>query len=568
MSDSLRARLLTYAPLAVCAVALLWHSLQYNFVTDDAFISFVYSRNLAEHFELVFNAGMDPVEGFTNFLWVVVLGLFMVVGAPPEIMALVLAYVAAVGTLVVTYQLMAYLRAPEEGDDDRAWDYVPAALLALCAGFACWTSGGLETQLFTFLVTMGIYAYVRGDEDGRWLRRAGWLLALSAMTRPEGLLVTAVVGLHRLGVNLARDRRLMPSRDELWCGGWFLGVWAPYFLWRWWYFGYPFPNTAYVKAGDAPAAYTAKLHAAGWFYLRRWVEQNFVWLAAPFGLLGALVAPPRGRRFFFGSFAVIAIGVYVLYVARVGGDFMGLHRFIMPLFVLAAVCFALGMRWLCRWIPARRMAICTALAVVVVAAFAVPQNRLTRWSMSWGNWAHDCGDDPKHRGCGIDTPAYLYVYTHDRGVIGKAMADCFEDGDFSILGGAGAKPYYARMKGIDVFGLVSEEIAHQIPPTRARAGHNKWAPDPFLFETYDPTFVFSCYAIHSRPDNAQLNCGTGSYWKSNGYELATIEVKGLRQILGGDPAKARAVIERGEDVGYYTFFKKKGRELKCPGVVE
>ena len=42
------------------------------------------------------------------------------------------------------------------------------------------------------------------------------------------------------------------------------------------------------------------------------------------------------------------------------------------------------------------------------------------------------------------------VYTADRAAIGKAMAGCFTDEDFSIVGGAGAQPYYARMRGIDV----------------------------------------------------------------------------------------------------------------------
>jgi hypothetical protein len=60
--------------LSIAALVLVLHSLAYNFVTDDAYISFVYSRNLAEHGQLAFNLG-HPVEGYTNFLWTVILGL-------------------------------------------------------------------------------------------------------------------------------------------------------------------------------------------------------------------------------------------------------------------------------------------------------------------------------------------------------------------------------------------------------------------------------------------------------------------------------------------------------------
>jgi hypothetical protein len=534
LSAAARRRLLRYSPLLACAVVLLWHSLQFGFITDDAYISFVYSHNFAEHGELVFNVGLDPVEGFTNFLWVLVLGLFMVVGLQPEVMSLVLGFGFAVGTLVVSFRIMEHLR---EDRDDRVWDYVPATLLALSSGFACWTSGGLETQMFTFWVALGLYLYARGDEDGKPLRRAGAVFALAAMTRPEGLLVVAVVGAHRLAFNVVRDRRLVPSRDELWCAGWFLALWVPFFAWRWWYYGYPFPNTAYVKAGDAPARYLDKLHGAGLYYIWVWAKQTGMIYAAPIAVLGALIARPRSRAFFAGSLAACTAVVYLLYVWRVGGDFMGLHRFIMPVFLLSSIAVVLGLRWSSR---ANRYA-GWGVAAALVVAFGLAQNGLSRRSMEWRNWKSDRG---------IDTPAFLWVYTHDRAVIGKHMRECMRDTDFSILGGAGAKPFYGRMRGVDVFGLVSEEIAHEVKPTHPRPGHNKWAPDKFLFETYSPTFVFHCYSIHSKPDNARLNCHPG-FWKRNGYEQVTLHIPGLEQ--------------QGE---YYTFFKREDRDFQCPGLVE
>ena len=43
-----------------------------TWVDDDAFISFRYARNLAEGNGLVFNTG-ERVEGYSNFLWTVVM---------------------------------------------------------------------------------------------------------------------------------------------------------------------------------------------------------------------------------------------------------------------------------------------------------------------------------------------------------------------------------------------------------------------------------------------------------------------------------------------------------------
>src|SRR5512143_162183 len=158
--------------LAIAALALVLHSLAYNFVTDDAYISFVFSRNFAEHGQLTFNLG-QPVEGYTNFLWTVVLGLLMVVGISPELSSRVLGTACALATLYVVFRTME--RALERR---TLWACVPAVLLACSSGFACWTSGGLETQLFTLLVTAALDAFVAAATEPRALRRAGVMLAL------------------------------------------------------------------------------------------------------------------------------------------------------------------------------------------------------------------------------------------------------------------------------------------------------------------------------------------------------------------------------------------------------
>ena len=74
--------------LLVAAAALIAHSLVFNFVTDDAFISFVYSRNLVEHGQLVFNLG-ERVEGYTNFLWTLWMAALLKLGMLPEVTSLI-----------------------------------------------------------------------------------------------------------------------------------------------------------------------------------------------------------------------------------------------------------------------------------------------------------------------------------------------------------------------------------------------------------------------------------------------------------------------------------------------
>jgi arabinofuranosyltransferase len=515
--------------LGAAALVLVAHSLAYNFVTDDAYISFVFSRNLAEHGQLSFNLG-HPVEGYTNFLWTVILGALMVIGISPEISSRVLGTICALVTLYVV------VRACERALEKRTWfAALPAIILACSAGFACWTSGGLETQLFTMLVAIAIDGVVAAELDERAMVRVAIALALAAMTRPEGLLVAAVIGAVRL-TSLVIARRWITRRDLV-AAGLFVAIWAPWFAWRWHYYGYKFPNTYYVKADGAwtDPKFAAQMAATGRYYLWNWLTQTRLIWGLPLVVLGIATAKPRTPRFTLAFTCALLAVVYLIYAASVGGDFMGLHRFIMPVFVAVAVLAVLGMEWLGSklkyapiWIP------------VLLGGFAATQFQLTYDStISCAN--RNCSNDH-----GIDSPNFLMVYTEDRAAIGRATEACFQPDDFSIVGGAGAQPYYGRMRAIDVFGLVSEKIAHESPRSNPRPGHTKWGSDAIL-ETYDPDFIFSCYQIHRGPISPPLPCNTG-FWLAKGFEQVTMLIPDL--------------AERGQ---FYTFLAKKARHFACPG---
>jgi hypothetical protein len=507
-------RLLYWLPLAPLAAALVAHSLVFDFVSDDAYISFVYSRNLAEHGQLVFNLG-ERVEGYTNFLWTVLVALFMKVGVAPDVSARILGAAFAIATLPVAARLVARVRG-----ERSAWDWLPAALLVASSGYACWASGGLETQLFTFTFVLAV--------ERLWAGRfvaSGLAFAACAMTRPEGVLLYGLAVLH----HFAAERRLRPTRAEWTWAAAFLGLYVPYFAWRFWYYGDLLPNTAYVKTGGTPSPqYAAQMHAQGLFYVWQWATQSKALWAAPLALL-ALWKKPR-----FASFALLTTVVYLVYTWRVGGDFMGLHRFVLPLFVLAALLATLGLAAAAALTP--RPALVGALAAaVVLAAFVPSQVSLSRASLV-----------PK-ADRGIDRPGYLALYAHDRGAIGARLRELgLRENELSWVGGVGVQPYFGRMRAYDVFGLVSRQVAHEVPPTRPRPGHQKWAPPEMVLATA-PTFIFYCYQMHPEPGRYQL-CGEAGVFHARGYEDCTIRVPGLR--------------ESGE---FYTFLKKKERDFPCLG---
>ncbi|HEY4491844.1 MAG TPA: hypothetical protein VI958_07560, partial [Acidobacteriota bacterium] len=56
---------------------------QRRWVTDDIFIGFRYAQNLVDGRGLVYNTG-ERVEGYTNFLWVLIMAGGLLVGIKPE----------------------------------------------------------------------------------------------------------------------------------------------------------------------------------------------------------------------------------------------------------------------------------------------------------------------------------------------------------------------------------------------------------------------------------------------------------------------------------------------------
>jgi len=87
----------TMLGLLIAVVVLAFHARSYSFLTDDAFISFRYARNLSHGAGLVFNPGEPAVEGYSNFLWVLVLAGLDRLGLAPESVANALGSACTIG---------------------------------------------------------------------------------------------------------------------------------------------------------------------------------------------------------------------------------------------------------------------------------------------------------------------------------------------------------------------------------------------------------------------------------------------------------------------------------------
>lgn len=92
------SRWVVYGLLAAC----VFHAYYWSCLVDDAYISFRYAENLAAGHGLVFNPG-ERVEGWTSFLWVVILGLLSLVGLPLPRAAAALGSACGVATILLAW---------------------------------------------------------------------------------------------------------------------------------------------------------------------------------------------------------------------------------------------------------------------------------------------------------------------------------------------------------------------------------------------------------------------------------------------------------------------------------
>jgi arabinofuranosyltransferase len=313
------------APLLLApALVLLWAWWLHPATADDAFITYRYARNWAAGLGITYNPGAPPVEGYTNFLWLVLAALSLKLGASPVALMPFIGALCAAGTCLLLGLALRRL-TPHAG---VGWWMWPGLLVAADPLWSLWAVSGLETPLVALCVTGGMCSALVRRGRAEWTT-AAWFIA-AALTRPDAALWALVVGLWCLRV----DRRRALARLALPLGLAFGGYW----VWRWMHFECFWPNSFHAKTGGQGALLILGLRDLGWGLLHN-AAVVFPFLATMWSLD---VARRRGVGIFPGGLwaAAAAVGVHLLYLAWCGGDAFPGDRFLMPaLPVMAIVLF-------------------------------------------------------------------------------------------------------------------------------------------------------------------------------------------------------------------------------------
>ncbi len=380
--------------LLVIQVIAIW-----PFTIDDMYISLRYAKNWEQGNGLLWNVGEQPVEGYSNFLFVCLAALALKLGLNPVITLKAMGAISLAFASATLYRLSRFWFLP--------WlSLIPVLWLLFYRDQIFWVSSGLETTTYQALLLLSVYSLLRGLGYnaapkargemclGYWLA-SGLFLALAGLTRPEGGVVGVVffaiayLNLPKVGQfprilqrkQLVADHREIPIHESLgkrgnekinsitscFKSGFILGaivfvlIYGVYFLWRWHYFGLLMPNSVYCKG----------FATSHWLVL----DKLYLKLAWPFlllGLAGVLGKKNPIKRYDQRlSFLWIPSLIYLIFLVQADPVSAMAHRLFLPAFVFLLPLTLLGIQNLMGYLVDDKGSSCVLLVVASSIWFGI-----------------------------------------------------------------------------------------------------------------------------------------------------------------------------------------------------
>lgn len=450
---------------------------RFNFVCDDAYISFRYARQLAEGHGLVFNIG-ERVEGYTNLLWVLWLALFERLHIDPALVSRLTS--VACGALLLVLMLRFVERRLQPS---MATLTATGVFFALLPTVGVWATSGLETMPFA-LAYFGVFERLALDPERPRGVQAGLWGAAAVLLRADGAAWVLIL-IAFAALSWSRTWSVATLRGAAIAALLVIAVTTVHLGWRYSYYGELLPNTALVKGGFSMAR----------------VRRGVVAMAAIVAAVPWLAIVPAGAlalRSRLPLLAVQALGVLACaacVVIEIGGDFMAMGRMLVPAMPFLAIVFAaIATAVVMRVQPAASrqwLAVAVMTPLLVVPSLdgrKLPNSVVRRLNFRYG--------------IPPQTEIEFWRGMRDRAAegveIGAALRANTKPGESLILGRIGAVGYTTDLRILDVFGLIDRDVARQPITRTVLPGHDKEV-EPDFFMSRQPTYYAAFFASPDTP---------------------------------------------------------------------
>lgn len=444
---------IVWTAVFVGLLLLAWHN---RFIQDDAFISFRYARNLVEGNGLVWNPG-ERVEGYTNFLWTVMIAGGIKLGVDPVIFSEILGLICFALTLTFTYKLARPVLS-------RDWALLTMLLLGTNYSFSAYATGGLETQSQALIFTATMYllfGIMTGERRYSTMAALSLLLSTALLIRLDSaILVVVVMPVALFYLLKEKDRMQVKVAKELVLVIPLVVIISIWFAWKLSYYGDILPNTYYAKAGAGVDPMMGLRYVYGFF--------TEYWLA-PFMLLGAIGVCSKRNAEVVVIMALVVL--WLFYIVKVGGDFME-FRALIPILPFVMLMMVGSVAW-----ASQRKTVQATLMIAILAGsllYAARSGESSLETVAPAN-AYDTESIQQLR-------AHMMDSSSDWGNVGRVLGESLQysqEVKIAVLP-AGAVPYYSRLPALDMLGLSDQWVARRGVVCSTMAGHHRKATLPYL----------------------------------------------------------------------------------------
>ncbi len=306
-----RYRFCTLLLFILIITALAWQS-------DDAYHAYVMAKNLVLGNGFVYNVGERVSATSCPLFTLVIAGGYFVIRKM---------FIVSLLTCII-FSALAYFIVMKNFCKTKKQVIITFLALIGSSCFISYTTSGLENCLLFFLAALFMkYYFHSGTYNGRQLFVLAVLVALIAMTRMDAVLMFVPMVVFAF---LARREKVSFLRAV----GIGLAGLLPFIGWELFsliYYGFPVPNTAYVKLGtDIPLK---EYLVRGVQYLLTSAVCDVLLIAVPVVVVLVTLIIKKAAYLYCSAGMVLYAG-YVLYI---GGDFM-LGRHFTVLFFLSVIC--------------------------------------------------------------------------------------------------------------------------------------------------------------------------------------------------------------------------------------
>ncbi len=401
---------------------------------EDAAMLMRYARHLAEGHGIVWNIGEAPVDGATDFLFMVIVALFHKLGFSIEHATrfpVIICHLAVV--FLVFHSLVKRQQAP----------LFIGLVFALYIGIGpslAYIEAYFGTPVFALAGLLSWLSCIRMTFREKPSHTDNLAFALFALTmgliRPEGVLLAGLMMLASVYyTGWKRSKKSLLTFIVV-----FGTLGSAYFFWRWSYFGYPLPNPFYVKGGGR--LHLLSLTLAILFIIRMAWPFLLIWGAAwvdlvlktfrkkkesPDTLPQQQANKPKTKQLIFYMMPVLGFTLIWILLSSEMNYFMRFQYVLLPMMAVSTYPF----------IPEAVKSWKSWKLVFVVLAIAMI------------GWQH------------ISYGTKTRFFPNGMQVVAERLAPYADQGYTMVTTETGLLPLYSKWNAVDSYGLNDQHIAHK-----------------------------------------------------------------------------------------------------------